>query len=102
MVQIEGVEDVVGCHVQGAPAVAWGRAVEVQGCVARGHGNGPCVVRRVCRVMPSQVVPEAVCEVPDKAGLAGAGGCGWDRGLRVVVRVELPAVGAAGEAVCGP
>ena len=29
------------------------------------------------------------------------GGCGWSRGPRAVVGVEVPAVGAVGEAVCG-
>ena len=31
--------------------------------------------------------------------LAGGGGCGSDRGLLAVVGVEVPAVGAVGEAV---
>ena len=29
-----------------------------QGCAARGHGYGPCVVRRLRHVVPSQVVTE--------------------------------------------
>ena len=45
-----------------------------QGCAARGHGYGPCVVRRVCHVVPSQVVPEGVGEEPEEAGVAGGGG----------------------------
>ena len=44
--------------------------MEGQGCVARGHGNGPGMVRRV---MPSQVVPEGVGEWPEEAWVAG----GW-------------------------
>ena len=72
-----------------------------QGCAARGHGYGPCVVRRVRHVVPSQVVPEGVDEEPEEAGLAGGGGCGWGRGPLAVAGVEVPAVGAAGEAVRG-
>ena len=72
-----------------------------QGYAARGHGHGPCVVRRVRHVVPSQVVPEGVGEEPEEAGVAGGGGCGWGRGLLAVVAVEVPAVGAAGEAVRG-
>ena len=72
-----------------------------QGCVARGHGYGPCVVRRVRHVVPSQLVPESVGEVPEKAGVAGGGGCGWGRGPFAVAGVEVPAVGAVGEAVRG-
>ena len=45
-----------------------------QGCAARGHGYGPCVVRRVCHVVPSQLVPEGVREEPEEAGVAGGGG----------------------------
>ena len=45
-----------------------------QGCAARGHGYGPCVVRRVRHVVPSQVVPEGVGEEPEEAGVAGRGG----------------------------
>ena len=45
-----------------------------QGCAARGHGYGPCVVRRVRHVVPSQVVPEGVGEEPEEAGVAGGGG----------------------------
>ena len=92
-----------GRHVQAAPAVAQGWAVGGQGCAARGHGNGPCVVRRVRHVVPSQVVPEGVREWPEEAGVAGGGGgCGWGRGPLAVVGVEVPAVGAVGEAVRGP
>ena len=72
-----------------------------QGCAARGHGYGPCVVRRVRHVVPSQVVPEGVGEEPEEAGVAGGGGCGWGRGPLAVVGVEVPAVGAVGEAVRG-
>ena len=53
-----------------------------QGCVARGHGYGPCVVRRVRDVVPSQLVPESVGEVPERAGVAGGGGVRL--GLRAV------------------
>ena len=91
-----------GRHVQAAPAVAQGWAVGGQGCAAPGHGYGPCVVRRVRHVVPSQVVPEGVGEWPEEAGVAGRGGCGWGRGPLVVVGVEVPAVGAVGEAVRGP
>ena len=61
------------------------------------------MVRRVRQVVPSLVVPEGVGELPEEAGVAGGGGgvCGWGRGPRVVVGVEVPAVGAVGEAVCG-
>ena len=39
---------------------------------------------------------------PKKLGwLAGGGGCGWGRGPLAVVGVEVPAVGAVGEAVRG-
>ena len=72
-----------------------------QGCVARGHGYGPCVVRRVRHVVPSQLVPEGVGEEPEEAGVAGGGGCGWGRGPFAVAGVEVPAVGAVGEAVRG-
>ena len=72
-----------------------------QGCAARGHGYGPCVVRRVRQVVPSQVVPEGVGEEPEEAGVAGGGGCGWGRGPLAVAGVEVPAGGAAGEAVRG-
>ena len=73
-----------------------------QGCAARGHGYGPCVVRRVRHVVPSQVVPEGVREEPEEAGVAGGGGgCGWGRGPLAVVGVEVHAVGAVGEAVRG-
>ena len=63
-----------GRHVQAAPALARGRAVGEQGCAARGCGYGPRVVRRVCHVVPSQVVPEGVREWPKEAGVAGGGG----------------------------
>ena len=77
--------------------------MEGQGCVARGHGDRPCVVRRVRSVMPSQVVPVSVGERPEEARVAGGGGgCGRSCGLRVMAGVELPAGGAVGEAVCGP
>ena len=72
--EVKGNEDVAGCHVQAAPAVAKRWAVEGQGCVARGHGDGPCVVRWICRGMPSQVVPESVGEWPEEAWQAGRGG----------------------------
>ena len=72
-----------------------------QGCAARGHGYGPCVVRRFRHVVPSQVVLEGVGEWPEEAGVAGGGGCGWGRGPLAVVGVEVPAVGAVGEAVRG-
>ena len=60
------------------------------------------VVRRVCRVMPTHVVPEGVGEGPEETGVACGGGCGCGRGLRVVVGAQLPAMVAVGEAVCGP
>ena len=73
-----------------------------QGCAARGHVYGPCVVRRVRHVVPSQVVLEGVGEWPEEAGVAcGGGGHGWRRGPLGVVGVEVPAVGAVGEAVRG-
>ena len=72
-----------------------------QGCAARGHGYGPCVVHRVCHVVPSQVVPEGVGGWPEEAGVAGGGVCGWGRGPLTVVGVEVPALGAVGEAVRG-
>ena len=73
-----------------------------QGCAARGHGYGPCVVRRVRYVVPFQVVPEGVGEEPEEAGVAGrGGGGGWGRGPLAVLGVEVPAVGAVGEAVRG-
>ena len=90
-----------GRHVQAAPAVAQGRAVGGQECAARGHDYSPRVVRRVRHVVPSQVVPEGVGEWPEEAGVAGGGGCGCGRGPHAVVGVEVPAVGAVGEAVCG-
>ena len=75
----------------------WGGRV----CVARGHGYGPCVVRRVRHVVPSQLVHESVGEVPEEAGVAGGGGCSWGRGPFAVAGVEVTAVGAVGEAVRG-
>ena len=72
-----------------------------QGHATRGHGHGPCVVRRVRHGVPSQVVPEGVGEDPKEAGVACGGGCGWGRGPLAVAGVEVPAVGAAGEAVRG-
>ena len=72
-----------------------------QGCAARGHGHGPCVVRRVRHIVPSQVVQEGVSEWPEEAGVAGRGGCGWGRGPLTVLGVDVPAVGAVGEAVRG-
>ena len=75
--------------------------MEGQGCVGSGHGNGPGMVRRVRPVMPSQVVPEGVAEWPEEAGVPGGGGV-WGCRLRAVVGVGVPAVGAVGEAVCGP
>ena len=74
MLDVWGKEDVAGRHVQAAPAVAQGWAVGGQGCAARGHGYGPCVVRRVRHVVPSGVVPEGVGEWLEEAGLAGGGG----------------------------
>ena len=89
-----------------------------QGCVARGHGYGPCVVRRVRHVVPSQLVPESVGEVPEDARVAGGGGGAagaagrsrW-RGLRSpqwgqwVRRCRAPRQtqwsGLQGRAVCG-
>ena len=59
------------------------------------------MVRRVRHVVPSQVVPEGVGEWPEEAGVVGWGGCGWGRGPLAVVKVEVPAVGAVGEAVRG-
>ena len=72
-----------------------------QGCAARGHGYGPCVVRRVRHVVPSQVVPEGVREWPEEAAVAGGEECCWGHGPPAVVGVEVPAVGAVGEAVRG-
>ena len=92
----------MGRHGQAAPAVAQGWAVGGQGCAARGHGYGPCVVRRVRHVLPSQVVPEGVSEWPEEAGLAGGGRCGPGRRPLAVVGVEVPAVGAVGEALRVP
>ena len=57
------------------------------------------MVRRVRHVVPSQVVPEGVGEWPEEAWVADGGGCGWGRGPLAVVGVEVPAVGAVGEAV---
>ena len=72
-----------------------------QGCAARGHGYGPCVVRRVRHVVPSQVVQEGVGEWPEMPWWLAGGGCGWGRRLLAAVGVEVPAVGAVGEAVRG-
>ena len=92
-----------GRHVPAAPAVAQGWAVGGQGCAARGHGHGPCVVHRLRRLVPSQVVPEGVSDLPEEAGVAGGGGGGgWGCGPLAVVGVEVPTVGAVGEAVRGP
>ena len=74
MVEVLGEKYVAGRHVQVAPAVAQGQAVEGQGCAARGHGYGPRVVRCVPHVVPSQVVPEGVCEGPKKLGWLAGGG----------------------------
>ena len=74
VVEVEGKNDEAGRHVEAAPAVSQGRAVGGQGCVTRGHGYGPRVVRCVRHVVPSQVVPEGVSEWPEEAGLAGGGG----------------------------
>ena len=38
---------------------------------------------------------------PQKLGWLAGGGCGWGRGPLAVVGVEVPAVGAVGEAVRG-
>ena len=38
---------------------------------------------------------------PKQLGWLAGGGCGWGRGPLAVVAVEVPAVGAVGEAVCG-
>ena len=89
----------MGLHVHSAPAVAQGWAVGGQRCAARGHGYGPRVVRRVCHVVLSQVVPDGIGEWPEETGVAGGGGVRL--GPRAVLRVEVPAVGAVGEAVCG-
>ena len=82
VVEIEGEKDVAGRHVQAAPAVAQGGAVGGQGCVARGHGYGPRVVRCVRHIVPSQVVPEGVSEWPEEAAVAGGGGGGVRQGPR--------------------
>ena len=73
-----------------------------QGCAARGHGYGPCVVRRVCHVVPPQLVAEGVGEWPEEAGVAGGGGgAAGAAGRSRFVGVEVPAVGAVGDAVRG-
>ena len=48
------------------------------------------------------MVPEGVGEWPEEAVVPGKGGCGWGRGPRAVVGVEVPAVGAVGKALRGP
>ena len=58
-----------------------------QGCAARRHGYGPCVVRGVRRVVPFQVVPEIVSEWPEEAGVARGGGRGWGSGPLAVLGV---------------
>ena len=68
--------------------------MEGQGCVARGGGNGPRMVRWLRRIMPSQVVPEGVGEWLEEAGVVGGGGCGRGCRLRAVVGGEVPAVEA--------
>ena len=70
-VQVE--QDVAGCHVQAAPAVAQGRSVGGQGCAARGHGYGPHVVCCLRYVVPSRVVPEGIGEWLKEARMAGRG-----------------------------
>ena len=72
-----------------------------QVCAARGNGYGRCVVRRVRHIVPSQVVLEGVGEWLEETGLAGGGERGWGRRPCAVVGVEVPAVGAVDEAVCG-
>ena len=62
---------------------------------------GPRVVRCIRHVVPSQLVSEGVREWPEGAGVAGGEECGCGCGPRAVVGVEVPAVGAVGEAVCG-
>ena len=101
VVEVEAEKDMAGRHVHSAPAVAQGRAVGGQGCADCGHGYGPRVVRCVGHVVPSQVVPEGVGEWAEEAGVAGAGGHSWGCRPCAVVRVEVPAVGAVGQAVCG-
>ena len=66
-----------------------------------GLWGGRAVVRRVRHLVPSQVVPEGVGEEPEEAEVAGGGGYGWGRGPLAVAGVEVPAVGAVGEAVRG-
>ena len=58
-----------------------------QGCAARGHGYGPCVVHRVRQIVPSQVVPVGVGVWPEEAGVAGGGGG---------VRLGMPAARGGG------
>ena len=73
VVDAEGEKDVAARHVQAAPAVAWGWAMEGQGCAAPGHGYGPNMVSCVRHVVPSQVVPGGAREWPEEAGVAGGG-----------------------------
>ena len=60
------------------------------------------MVRWVRRGITSQVVPEAVGEGPEEAGVAGLGSSGRGRGLRAVLEVEFRTVGEADKAVCDP
>ena len=83
MLEVEGDKDMVGRHVQAALAVAQGWGVGGQGCAARGHGYGPCVVCHVRHVVPSWVVPEGVGEWLGGVRLGPRGGrSGWGRGPR--------------------
>ena len=88
VVEVKGEEVVADRHVLAAPALAYGRAVKGQGCVACGHCNGARMVRHFRRVMTSKVVPEVVCEWPEGGGVAGSrgaagvAGCARCRGLR--------------------
>ena len=47
--------------------------MEGQGSVARGHGDGSCLVGRIRRVMPSQVISKRVAERPEETRVAGGG-----------------------------
>ena len=92
--------------------------MEGQACVARGDGNGPCVVRRFRSVIPSQEVPEGVSEGPEEAEVAGWGGgaaqvavCAWLWGLssprweqqarRCAAPRQNQSLRLQGRAVCG-